>query len=273
MQKVLIVAADQNLGESFQQTFGQYGFQTAVVWSPGQMVDFCRQHVPDITVIDLSLSSQDLWNSIQAVRSLGTMANVPFVGLSDGNAEELQAAHQAGFATAFQKKDGAGTAAEAIQKYFQQNQEPTSAVQQTAASPVGADRSEGTTMTEPSQPSAQGSSLNRLRAIAGETSSIASSLKPRVAEYGEDGAELFGYIENSSGQINSKLDEIGAEDLHDHELRHDFRNMIGSVTGFSELILMEPGLSPESQGGLTRLRELSSEFVDLLDQQKAMAST
>ena len=60
--------------------------------------------------------------------------------------------------------------------------------------------------------------------------------------------------------------------LHDKELRHDFRNMIGSVTGFAELILMESGLSYESTQGLTRLRENSREFVDILDMQKAEAT-
>ncbi len=56
------------------------------------------------------------------------------------------------------------------------------------------------------------------------------------------------------------------------KLRHDFRNMIGSVTGFAELILMESGLSLESTEGLTRLRRNSKEFVDILDLQKAEAN-
>jgi hypothetical protein len=49
--------------------------------------------------------------------------------------------------------------------------------------------------------------------------------------------------------------------------------MIGSVTGFAELIMMEPGISPDSTRGLGRLRERSREFVNVLDEQKAEATS
>ena len=101
---------------------------------------------------------------------------------------------------------------------------------------------------------------------------VSASLKARIGEYGDDGPELFSYIVNSGHEIRKKLNGISDFSLHDKELRHDFRNMIGSVTGFSELILMEGGLSPESTAGLTRLRENSSEFVHILDQQRAGAT-
>ena len=47
--------------------------------------------------------------------------------------------------------------------------------------------------------------------------------------------------------------------------------MIGSVTGFAELIMMEPSISATSSQGMARLRERSREFVEVLDQQKASA--
>ena len=49
--------------------------------------------------------------------------------------------------------------------------------------------------------------------------------------------------------------------------------MIGSVTGFAELILMEPGVSPAPAQGMTQLREWSKEFVNILDEQTAEATT
>src|SRR5690606_20848513 len=114
-------------------------------------------------------------------------------------------------------------------------------------------------------------SLNRLRKIARDIVQTTASLRSHVSEYGEDGPELFGYIESSGAAIRSKLNEVADFSLHDKELRHDFRNMIGSVTGFAELILMEEGLSPESTEGLRRLRQNSRDFVEVLDQQKAEA--
>jgi hypothetical protein len=111
-----------------------------------------------------------------------------------------------------------------------------------------------------------------LREVTRDIVNTTVQLKPRVGEYGDDGPELFGYIETSSIAIRKKLNAVEDFSLHDKELRHDFRNMIGSVTGFAELIMMEPDISTESTHGLSRLRERSREFVDLLDAQKAEAT-
>ena len=90
---------------------------------------------------------------------------------------------------------------------------------------------------------------------------------------------MFGFIDNSTNEILAKLGGYiaqGAENativLQDREVRHDFRNMIGSVTGFAELILMEPGIQDDCQHKLTKIREHSVRFVNLLDQQKQVAA-
>ena len=73
-----------------------------------------------------------------------------------------------------------------------------------------------------------------------------------------------------------KLSAHGSEQssvaLQDKDLRHDFRNMIGSVTGFSELLLMEPTVTGEARTKFTRIREICRDFCDILDQQKAAAA-
>ena len=53
MNRVLIVAGERQTGERFQQALGQSGYQTAVVWNPMQMVEFCRQHAPDFMVVEV----------------------------------------------------------------------------------------------------------------------------------------------------------------------------------------------------------------------------
>ena len=90
---------------------------------------------------------------------------------------------------------------------------------------------------------------------------------------------MFGYIEKGEQQISSELEKIAMQGsvaaqhaLYDKDLRHDFRNMIGSVTGFAELILMESGLNQQATAALTQIRQYSSEFVRLLDAQKAAAA-
>ena len=76
MNRVLIVAGGRQTGERYQQALGQEGFQTAVVWNPIQMVEFCRQHTPDFMVVDLDLAELGLWSALQAVRGIGTLANI-----------------------------------------------------------------------------------------------------------------------------------------------------------------------------------------------------
>ncbi len=253
MNRVLIVAGERQTGERYQQALGHDGFQTAVVWNPIQMVEFCRQHTPDFMVVDLDLAELGLWSAVQAVRGIGTLANVPFYGLaSAGNPQLFEKARAAGFVTVFPTHDSSRQVIEALRREVERVQAPQEAE---IVDIVGRDPS-----------------LNRLREIARDIVQTSVALRPRVVEYGEDGPELFGYIETSGIAIRKKLNSIADFSLHDKELRHDFRNMIGSVTGFAELILMESDLSGESTEGLTRLRRNSKEFVEILDLQKAEAN-
>lgn len=255
MNRVLIVAGERQTGERFQQALGESGFQTAIVWNPMQMVEFCRQHSPDFMLVDLDLAEHGLWSALQAVRGIGTLANIPFLGLSStGHPKTLEKAKEAGFVNVFPTHESSRTVVQAFNGLVETKQ-PAS----------DEDEVEDIVSRDPS--------LNRLREITRDIVETTRKLSPRVSEYGDDGPELFGYIETAGAAIRKKLNDVPDFALHDKELRHDFRNMIGSVTGFAELILMEPDISSESTHGLSRLRERSREFVELLDQQKASADT
>ena len=248
MNKILIVVDDQATGTKFQDLLSQSGFYTAVVKGVGGMIGFCRIHTPDLIFLDVDIEDKSLWASVQAVRTYRDLANLPFLGVSNvGAPETLQKAQEYGFAGLIPKNIDSETLISSISSIMIE--------------------------TKQNRQSSAYSSLERLIEISSEVDTVANSLKPKINEFGSDGPELFGYIENSSTDISDKLSTISEADLADKELRHDFRNMIGSVTGFSELILMESSLSPESKQGLTRLRECSKEFVELLDQQKAAAAS
>jgi CheY-like chemotaxis protein len=253
MKKVLIVAGERQTGERYQQALGQDGFQTALVWNPIQMVEFCRQHTPEFMVVDLDLAELGLWSAVKAVRGIGSLADLPFFGLASTTNQQLtERARVAGILSVYPTHDSSRQIIEALRREIERANAPAEAE---IMNLVGRDPS-----------------LNRLRELAREIIQTAAHLRPRVGEYGEDGPELFGYIENSGIAIRKKLSGVADFSLHDKELRHDFRNMVGSVTGFAELILMESGLSHESIEGLTRLRRNSKEFVDILDTQKAEAN-
>ncbi|MDF1825325.1 MAG: hypothetical protein P1U68_11825 [Verrucomicrobiales bacterium] len=252
MNRVLIVAGERTTGERFQQALGESGYQTAVVWNPMQMVEFCRQHEPDFLIADLDLAEYGLWSAIQAVKGIGTLANIPLIGLSStGNPQVLEKAKAAGFSMVFPSHEGTKGIIEALNIRSAASAEPAEGEIQDIVS--------------------RDPSLNKLREIVRDIVSTTQRLKEFLGEYGEDGPELFGYIETSGVAIRKKLNSVEDFSLHDKELRHDFRNMIGSVTGFAELIMMEPGISQTSSQGMARLRERSREFVEVLDDQKASA--
>ncbi|MEM1443480.1 MAG: hypothetical protein AAGF67_14130 [Verrucomicrobiota bacterium] len=253
MNRVLIVAGERTTGERFQQALGETGYQTAVVWNPMQMVEFCRQHEPDFLIADLDLAEYGLWSAVQAVKAIGTLANMPLFGLSStGNPQLLEKAKAAGFSLVFPTHEGTKPVIEALNSKTAAAQAPEN------------EEIEDVVSRDPS--------LNKLREIVRDIVGTTQKLKAFLPEYGEDGPELFGYIETAGVEIRKKLNAVEDFSLHDKELRHDFRNMIGSVTGFAELIMMESTVSPTSSQGMARLRERSREFVGVLDEQKASAS-
>ncbi len=244
MKKVLIAVEEPFCGKLFQKMLSQAGFYTALVEGVGAMLDFCRQHTPDLIVVDLDESSEPFWSAIHAVRSLRNLANLPFVGVSNaGSAETLQKAQSYGFHCVMPK---------------QLEQQIMTTTIRSILTEAAEDRE-----------SASPSHLGRLIELSEEVQSLARGLSDRIGEFGEEGDELFGYIRSSGRDIASRLDGLNDGDLTDKDLRHDFRNMIGSVTGFSELILMEPTLSPQSEREFRRIRECSKEFVHILDRQRS----
>lgn len=247
MEKILIVMEDSKGRTDLQKLFSLTGYYTALVDTADEMLLFCRQHTPDMIFLDVDNSGKDIWPFVHAVRALRDLANLAILGVASvGSGETLKQAREFGFCGLMPRNTDPETMLNAIESIMIETKQ-----NQYSATPTG---------------------LARLIELSEEVTTVASCLKDNIAEFGTEGAELYVYIENSSHEISQKLSRISEPDLADKELRHDFRNLIGSVTGFSELLLMEPSLSPTSQKRFTRLRQCSKEFVDILDQQKALAS-
>ena len=159
------------------------------------------------------------------MKGIGTLANIPFYGLSSAsNAQLLEKARAAGFASVFATHEGTKPVIDALEGRVSQQDSESLAGEELVVS--------------------RDPSLNRLREITRDIITTAAQLKPRIGEYGEGGPELFGYIETSSVANRKKLNGVEDFSLHDKELRHDFRNMIGSVTGCSPRASLSPITRP-----------------------------
>ena len=266
MNRILIATNDGPATDAIQHALGAAGHQTAVVSNATGLIEFCRQHQPDLVLVDLELPGGSVWAAAKSLRSIPNTVNVPFLGLG-GQLSEMEKLHaeSMGFA-AFEPKPVAGDSLTAAITSILQGETQSQAPAQPQTPPPAI------------ATSGDGNPVDRLRELTNEILSLTENLKSQVMSFGPDGPELFGYIVGSGADIDVRLRSIeqngpegSREALLDHDLRHDFRNMIGSVTGFAELILMESCVPDHNRPPLTRIRECSRIFVDLLDQQKAVA--
>ncbi|MCB1235850.1 MAG: response regulator [Verrucomicrobiae bacterium] len=270
MNRILIATGDMITAEGIQGALSSSGFQTAAVTDVHQLVDFCSKHTPDLTVIDLALPGGSVWAAVQAVRRSPATTSMPFLGIGAHVSQtEMQHAFSLGFTTILPQPVNARDLVTAVRHGLAGAESAPSSPPASNITDIHA----GAEVTPASDP------IARLQQLITEILAIVTRLRPSVSEFGPEGPELFGYIDGSGAEIREKLDSILAEGrekaaiaLQDKDLRHDFRNMIGSVTGFAELILMEPSVPAEARPQLTRIRECSRVFVDLLDQQKAAAA-
>lgn len=278
MNRVLIAASDLVTAEGVQTALAANGFQTAVVTNCGHLVEFCRQHVPDVIVVDLALPGGSVWSAAQALRCDARLSRVPMVGLGTNvSDQERQHARHLGIVSIETKPVSSAVLIPAVHAALQlavQAAAPASNI-----TPMPAQEAAGSAPSAASAAATGNDPVSRLLAFTREIRALTSELKPGVDQYGEEGPELFVYIENSGNQIWEELSRIATNGpehstraLQDKDLRHDFRNMIGSVTGFSELLLMEPTVVGPTRAKFTRIREICRSFCDVLDEQKAAAA-
>ncbi|MCB1228887.1 MAG: response regulator [Verrucomicrobiae bacterium] len=266
MNRILIASGDQTTAEGVQYALSSAGYQTAVIADSQQLMAFCGQHTPDLTVIDLDLPGSDVLSAAQAIRSETRLQNMPLIGLAGPVSDaEREQAKVCGFSALESKPLNLPNLVNTVQTAL--NSVATNITPMPAPKPA------------PVNVDVDRDPVGVLLRQTSEIRTLTADLKPAVATYGEEAPELFGYIENSGNQIQNELDKLAehgmersAVALQDKDLRHDFRNMIGSVTGFSELLLMESGVHGEAREKFIRIREICREFCEILDQQKAAAA-
>ncbi len=266
MNRILIATGNLTAAEEIQTGLSTAGYQTAVITDCHQLLAFCGQHTPDLVVVDLALPGGNVLSAVPLLRAEPRLAHMPVVGLGgSGSPEERQAALTAGFSAVVGHPLSLGDLLETVR------------------AEIAALASNITPMpqqpTMPSHGAGAHDPVGVLNRQIAEIRELTAALKPGVAGFGEEAPELFEYIENSGNQIHEELTRLASHGvehsavaLQDKDLRHDFRNMIGSVTGFSELLLMEPSVAGEDRSRFTRIREICREFCDILDQQKAAAA-
>ncbi len=283
MKRILIADSSAEDATRLQQALELKGHRTARLEDGGQFLGFCQQHQPDLVIVDVDLAVVNGWAAVHGLRADDSTKAIPAIALSvHASAVEEQQAQSIGFQRLVSKPLDMDSILRCVEEVINGG----------AAGGVGLAVAEAPLHVPPLNAVAQESgtsvssisgdddcSFERVRGVARCIAELIDSLRPNVLSLGSEGPELFGYISEGEKQITAEMDAIEARGpavyehaLYDKDLRHDFRNMIGAVTGFAELILMEPGLDQRFITALTQIRQYSTEFVRLLDAQKAAAA-
>ena len=283
MKRILIANSHADEANRLQQALELQGHRTAHLEDGGQFHGFCEQHQPDLVIVDVDLPVVNGWAAVHGLRAEETTKGIPAIALS-GHASpmEEQQATSIGFQHLLAKPIDMDRLLAAVEQILLAGAAPGVGVATAAEAQiqqVPAPAATAPVSTPDIGGGEEDTSFARVHSVAQSISELVNLLRPQAAVLGSDGPEMFGYIEKGEQQISTEMTRIAADGpvaaqhaLFDKDLRHDFRNMIGSVTGFAELILMESGLDQQASAALTQIRQYSSEFVRLLDAQKAAAA-
>lgn len=280
MKKILIANHLADEAARLQQALELQGYRTAHLPDGGQFLGFCQQHQPDLVVVDVDLPVVNGWAAVHGLRAEASTSGIPAIGLSAHASEvEQQQAQSIGFQHLIAKPIDMEIFLACAEQAMAAGKAPGVGMASSASSVQAPAAKLSPISTVPIHGGVEDTSFERVHEIARCIGELVDRLRPHATALGSDGPEMFSYIERGEQQISGELQKIEAQGpvvsdhaLFDKDLRHDFRNMIGSVTGFAELILMESGIDHQIAATLTQLRQYSSEFVRLLDAQKAAAA-
>lgn len=107
--------------------------------------------------------------------------------------------------------------------------------------------------------------LPALRQLAVQMQQLGDHLPPFSAVLG---AENVAYVRDTSVAMVRKLDELstkGGNPLQDKDVRHDLRNQVAVVKGFSDLMRMELPAGHAVVPSVRQLIAVSDQFVIALD--------
>lgn len=271
MYRILIADADPLRACHLEVDLEDLGIKAVSVMSGEMAVAFCREYDLDLILLDLTMT--DAWDAVRLLRQNEVTAAMPIVGISTSSGV-VDAGNVMGRGELCGLLDGKLQRLDLAQAL----RECLPGAQSLTAEADGREKKqqvESDSYLNSSLVShAKRDNLKELLALSERILILVENLKSSVDKFGEDGSEMFDFVEKSSQQMHRRLNEIddaqepGGICLSDREVRHDFRNILASVRGFTDLILMEEGIPEKAIEGLQEICSCSSQFVECLDAEK-----
>jgi len=230
MYRVLIADADPVRACRLEAGLLDFSVKAMSVVSGEMLVAFCRDYELDMILLDLALD--DARDAMRLLAEGEVTAGIPIVGIgavgagSDGGAlgfRNLCAVLDPGLESR--------ELARALCGYLEGG---------TSGGGGGSQQAGGTANLLGRDRGYQGDALPLLLRLSERTLQLARGLAGSAHEFGVDGPEMFHFVEKSSEQMHRRLVKIASSapglqenQLHDREVRHEFRNILASVRGFT----------------------------------------
>lgn len=269
MYRVLIADADPVRACHLEADLSDFGIKAISVVSGEMAIAFCREYDLDLILLDLDMA--DARDAVRLLRECEATAGIPIMGISrGGDGSEGDGAEWEGLCGVLDGSLKSLKLAQGLRECLQGGEGAEGQMKlETGAGTVDSTNPAGRLYKNP---------LAVLLDLSERILAVAGELKGSASEFGQDGPEMLGFVEKSADQMHKRLVEIASDEpeqqenrLRDREVRHDFRNILASVRGFTDLILMEEGIAENLVIGLKEIRDCSNQFVEWLDAEKMAA--
>jgi len=93
MKKILIIEDEKMLAEMYKDKFDEEGFETDLVFSSEEAVDYLKTNKPDLILLDILLPKENGISFLRRMKEIENFSEIPVVAFS--NYDELRTKKEA----------------------------------------------------------------------------------------------------------------------------------------------------------------------------------
>lgn len=251
MNRILIFEPDAREALHLSQFYQNSGFAVATVNTARQAVSFVREY--EFEAMLASLSTEEMgYTAVAEVKSRAQGAKVAVLAILPDESLSV-AAREAGCDDCVVRPVENDELLRKTVEILENTQKPEQVIRNMDAE------------TNSQQQPAFGS-------LADSLCEGVKWLETRVDELGDQGPIAIESMRDAALSLRDQLhpEKVSPgsdlpDSVRDHRMRHDFRNLLAAVNGFSEILLLDDGLVGDVRERVSVIKKESREFCNLLD--------
>lgn len=272
MKRILIYETDSGEAVHLSQFLQKAGFAVATVTTARQAVGFAREYEFELFIINLSRPGETSFTTVAEVKCRPQSAGVGVIGLV-ADAAQASAATEAGCDAVVVRPYPEAELLHKVNDLLVVHEEavamgPTAHL--AGVAPHGV--TEVTSPESNQSSSSSGIESEPFGILAESLCRNVEWLEAQNADLGEQGPIAIESMRGAATSLQQRLEpskispgDSVPDSVRDRHVRHDFRNLLAAVNGFSEILLLDESIQEDVQSRLMELKRDSREFCNLLD--------